>query len=154
MGPHRWKTAATSPDGPPVSPGLSDCLPIDSTHLFCWISLPGFLQSDSPCPQGAYSKWLRGVVPPLSPCTPTHNPSLGVTEPLGSTLASEFALAVPLAWGVLSLPPLCHPNSSSFKIGFRCFLFQLCLLGWAAQHCLRAPVRFPHYSTEHTVVTT
>lgn len=119
------------PEGRPVSTGLSDCLPIDSTHLFCWISLPEFVPSDSPCPQEAYSQWLRGDGPSTGPCTPTHNPSLDDTEPLGSTLASEFALAVLLARGALSLPPLCHPDSSSFRTGFRCFLFQkLSLSSW------------------------
>lgn len=34
---------------------------------------------------------LEGMAPPLSPCTPTHNPAFGGPEPLGSTLASEFA---------------------------------------------------------------
>lgn len=124
MGPQRWKMASLrgvlSPQG-----YLTVCL------LILHIDFAGFLYQGLCRPQEAYSQWLRGDGPSTGPCTPTHNPSLGDTEPLGSTLASEFALAVLLARGALSFPPLCHPDSSSFRTGFRCFLFQkLSLSSW------------------------
>lgn len=69
-------------------PGLSACLPLDSTHLFCWLILPGSVQSNSPCPPEANSEWLRGGRVPLqAPCTPTHKPCSLEMQPLGSTPA-------------------------------------------------------------------
>lgn len=49
------------------------CLPIDPIYLLCWIILPGFVQSDSPCSQEASINGLvgRSLCSPLA-CSPTN----------------------------------------------------------------------------------
>lgn len=149
MGPQRWKMASLrgvlSPQG-----YLTVC------PLILHIDFAGFLYQGLCRPQEAYSQWLRGDGPSTGPCTPTHNPSLGDTEPLGSTLASEFALAVLLArvpfHFLHSATRILLPSELGSDVSSsRSFP---CLLGCAAQGSLGAPLRFPHYSTEHTIVTT
>lgn len=86
------------------------CLPIESTYLFCWIILPGSVISQSLSSRSLTASGLEG-----------HGPS---TVPLHShpqTLRPCSSLGLGRGLPVSSL---CHPNSSSFKVQFRHFIFQ------------------------------
>ena len=121
------------------------CLPIESTYLFCWIILLASVQADGPCPEEASVCGLEGDDPST---VPLH------LHPQALHLVKRDLLAVPLqpmplqfSWPGVSF---CRPNSSSFKTlsSDNSFFRRLpCSLGWAAQGCLWAPPRFPHYST-------
>lgn len=86
------------PEGRPVSTGLSDCLPIDSTYLFCWISLPGFVSF--PVLKKLTASGSEGLVPPQAPARPP------TTLPLATRnlLAAPWLLSLPLLFSWLGVP--------------------------------------------------
>lgn len=99
------------PGGNPVSPGLSDCLPIDSTHLICGITLPGFVETV------LVLKNLRGDGPSILPLHSYHKPSLGDIEPHGSSLVPSLCplyalgLGYPFTFSVPFIATLILPHS-------------------------------------------
>lgn len=154
MGPQRWKMVSLrgvlSPQG-----YLTVC-PLILHIDFAGFLYQGLCRQIVPVLKKLIASGFEGMVPPQAPA---HPPT---TLPLATRnlLAAPWLLSLPLLFSWLGVP--FHFLHSATRIllpselgsdvsSSRSFP---CLLGCAAQGSLGAPLRFPHYSTEHTVVTT